>query len=628
MEVKENVRVIRNARTVAENKTYYIVKKVKDILNTENTKNKSKNIKHFFKIVAIEAVKLFTIFSLMTIMQCIINENELSLYVTLIENIKYLGTAYSLDILHRLNIIMGLNILVSIIIYTFIRAITNKKRMSLAITASVLFLYEIANYVVTDLRGSAITIADMLSLRTALNVSNGLSVKLSVGFIMGIVVYLIILLLIFTMYRKKQKMKKQMRAFSFAISLIILVLIINSNTINEISIWNVNDVYSKYGTNLTLVRMLKDLHIKPPQGYSKEEIENELKMYNVEDESNNEDVNVVIIMNESFTDYTNCEYLDITEDNIPFFHSLQNSENVISGIMHSDAFGGSTANIEYETLTQNTVAFLPEGAIPYQQYVTGNIDSIVDKMNNLNYTTHAIHAWYKSGYNRPKVYNLMGFDTYKFKEDYDDLEYDITGYTTDECAYSKIIEQFERKETSEKIFSFNVTMQNHMPYSKIDDQAKTYSEKRDANSYLQRQNKSDKALKKLVEYFNSYDEKVIILFFGDHQPYLGISEIKNDEENKYKVPYLIWANYDIETKEYGDTSANFLQSILIETANLPRDEYTNYMIELRKEIPVITANYYMGNNGIKYNLDDSTSPYYDKILKYKEIVYYKMFDNK
>lgn len=63
-------------------------------------------------------------------------------------------------------------------------------------------------------------------------------------------------------------------------------------------------------------------------------------------------------------------------------------------------------------------------------------------------------------------------------------------------------------------------------------------------------------------------------------------------------------------------------------AGLPKDEYTNYIIELREEIPVITANYYIGNNGKKYNLDDKTSPYYDKIQEYEKIVYYQIFDNK
>lgn len=613
MEVKEEIREIKNKAVGLKGNKYFSIKKKRSIFNIIHAKGKSKNIKKFLKMFVIDGLKLLLIFSLITIMQLIINNNEWNTDIR-IEKV--------------LNKYLCLNILISIIIYTFIYAIINRKRMSLVITVSVLFLYETANYVVTTLRGSSITILDILSLKTALNVSKGLKIEFSGRFLIGMGIYLIVVLLIFFLYRKKQKREKNHRVLAFAISLLAFVLILNSETINSISIWNINDAYSTYGTNLTLVRMLKDLNIKAPQNYSKADIINELKKYNIENEEYNEDVNIVIIMNESFIDYTNNEYINITEDNIPFFHSLQKSKNVITGIMHSDVFGGETANIEYEVLTQNTIAFLPEGAIVYQQYIKDNVQSIVSKMNNLSYETYAIHPWYSSGYNRPRVYNIMGFNSYKFKEDYNDLEYDISGYTTDKCAYSKIIEQFENKNDSEKIFSFNVTMQKHLPYTEVYEDKKIYSENHDANSYLQIQNESDEALKTLIEYFKEYDEKVIILFFGDHQPYLGISEIINDEENKYKVPYLIWSNYDIETTDYGDTSANFLQSILIEVANLPKDEYTNYMIELRKEIPVITANYYIGNNGEKYTLDDVASPYYDKILEYKNMVYYQIFDNK
>lgn len=626
MEVKVEIRKIKNKTAILENKKYFLVRDRKNIQNITCTKNKLKKIKKFLKTFVIEGLKLLLIFGLITIMQDIINGNEL--YSTLIQKIKDIGIWKTFGTTETLNTYLILNILVSFAFYTFIHAITNRKKMALIITTSLLFLYETANYVVTSLRGTAITILDILSLKTALNVSKGLDIKFSRQYIIGTVIYLLILLLIVILYRKKEKRENKFRILTLAVSLITFVLIFNSETINSMPIWNINDIYNTYGTNLTLVRMLKDLNVKAPQNYSRADMENKLKKYNTDTEEYNKDVNIVVIMNESFADYTNNEYINITEDNIPFFHFLQESENVITGIMHSDAFGGKTANIEYEVLTQNTIAFLPEGAIVYQQYIKDNVKSIVSKMKSLDYATYAIHPWYSSGYNRPRVYNLMGFDTYKFKEDYDDLEYDISGYTTDKCAYSKIIEQFENKNDNEKIFSFNVTMQTHLPYTDTYEDKEIYSENHDVNTYLQRQNESDEALKTLIEYFNGYNEKVIILFFGDHQPYLSVSEIINDEENKYKVPYLIWSNYDIETKDYGDTSANFLQSILIETAHLPKDEYTNYMIELRKEIPVITANYYIGNNEVKYYLDDSTSPYYKKILEYKHMVYYQMFDNK
>lgn len=628
MEVKVEKRPIKNKIKILENKRYILIKNERDFSRKIYSKEKSKKIKKFLKTFIIETLKLLLIFYLTTIMQGIINYNAPYTYTELVQGIKDRGFIDAVKTTKMINTYLPLNILISLIIYTIIYAIINKKRMSLIITTSLFFLYETANYVVTSLRGTPITILDILSLRTALNVSKGLNVKFSEEYIMVVTLYIIILLLILVLYRKKEKRKNKYRLLTCSIALIILALILESPTISSMSIWNINDTYITYGTNLTVVKMLKNIKIKAPENYNKNDVENVLKKYSVYDEEYDEDVNIVVIMNESFADYTNNEYINITKDNIPFFHSLQKSKNVITGVMHSDTFAGGTANIEYEALTQNTVAFLPKGSIVYQQYIKDKVQSIVEKMNNLNYTTYAVHPWYSSGYNRPRVYELMGFDSYKFKEDYDDLEYDISTYTTDKCLYSKIIEQFENKVDNEKIFSFNVTMQNHLPYMQIYQDKEVYSNYYIANSYLQKENESDKALQDLIKYFNEYNEKVMILFFGDHQPNLEIQEVNDDAENKYKVPYLIWANYDIETKDYGDTSANFLQSILVEVANLPKDAYTNYMIELRKEIPVITANYYIGNNGIRYNLYDAESPYYDKIIEYENMTYYQMFDNK
>ena len=69
---------------------------------------------------------------------------------------------------------------------------------------------------------------------------------------------------------------------------------------------------------------------------------------------------------------------------------------------------------------------------------------------------------------------------------------------------------------------------------------------------------SDKALKELVHYFEKVDEPTVIVFFGDHQPDLeetfynrllhtDIQKLEGEDlEQLYKVPFLIWANYDIK----------------------------------------------------------------------------------
>ena len=76
----------------------------------------------------------------------------------------------------------------------------------------------------------------------------------------------------------------------------------------------------------------------------------------------------------------------------------------------------------------------------------------------------------------------------------------------------------------------------------------------DANQYLSLLHESDKALEYLISYFQSVDNPVEIVFFGDHQPSLntnfykglngkGLSGLTEDElENIYTVPFFIWTN--------------------------------------------------------------------------------------
>ena len=70
----------------------------------------------------------------------------------------------------------------------------------------------------------------------------------------------------------------------------------------------------------------------------------------------------------------------------------------------------------------------------------------------------------------------------------------------------------------------------------------------------------------------------ILLFFGDHQPNIEIlheeeyhSKYSKDEV-PYMVPFMIYANYDIEEKSDVEISTNYLQSMLYETAKILLNE--------------------------------------------------------
>ena len=77
----------------------------------------------------------------------------------------------------------------------------------------------------------------------------------------------------------------------------------------------------------------------------------------------------------------------------------------------------------------------------------------------------------------------------------------------------------------------SISMQNHGGYTEkypnFNEQIRTlgasYS---DANQYLSLLHESDKALEYLISYFQSVDDPVEIVFFGDHQPSLNTNFYK------------------------------------------------------------------------------------------------------
>ena len=103
-------------------------------------------------------------------------------------------------------------------------------------------------------------------------------------------------------------------------------------------------------------------------------------------------------MNESFSDLSVLGDFKTNEDYLPFLHSLQQgAENTVTGMLNVSVCGGNTADTEYEFLTGNTMAFLPQGSIPYQQYIKSRTPSLAGYLKSLGYATYAQHPYQASG---------------------------------------------------------------------------------------------------------------------------------------------------------------------------------------------------------------------------------------
>lgn len=534
------------------------------------------------------------------------------------------------------------NYLLFVFIYWILYGITNRTKFSGSIILIFTFVFGVVNYFVTEIRGISVTISDIYSIKTAINVASGIKPTVEGNFIVATVVFFLTLIVLWKIEVKEKKEIRTTRAKLAGIVLGVfgILVLFGPNYITDgVELWNINRAYANSGMGLTIVRMAKDIKVAKPKNYNAKEVVDILIQYEDDtyDFDSSEVPNILVVMNESFSDLAKAYDIELTVDPVENLHSLIGKENVISGTMHSSQFGGGTANIEWEFLTQNVTAFLPSGSMPYQQYITSEVrPSIVYYMNKLNYTTYGLHSWDKSGYSREKIYSkFLKFDYSIFKDSMTKLDYGWREYPADWSVYEEYYDIMRNKGDNENNFTFLVTMENHTPYNRIDPEGIIFSEwDSELNSYLQLEYGSDKALGLLIDFIDNYDEDIIMLFFGDHQP--NVNQVEHykktdnysEEEYSQVVPFFIYANYDIEEQNEIEISPNYLQSLLLETANMPTDSYTKYVSELRKEIPVITNLYYKDKEGNSYKIDDKTSPYYDKLQEYWKIIYYNMFGNR
>lgn len=368
------------------------------------------------------------------------------------------------------------------------------------------------------------------------------------------------------------------------------------------------------GMAVTFAMDLAFVYVEKPEGYSEERAKEILSQYETQVDTLNcielgmlsavqttqtvDFPNVIVVMNEAFSDLSVLGDFMVNEDYMPFVHRLQKgAKNTITGNLEVSVCGGNTANTEFEFLTGHTMDYFPVGSIPYQQYITGKLPSLASQLKELGYATYGMHPYNASGWKRDEVYPLLGLETNYFVSDFENREY-IRSYVSDASAYEKIIETYENKEAGKPIFIFEVTMQNHGGYTEqyenftADVVAEEFHNEA-INQYLSLIKVSDKELEKLVDYFNEVEEDTVILFFGDHQPSDSIANpilrlngintkdmTVEEAKLRYQVPYVVWANFDIPEGNNVDTDISFLSAHLLEAVDLPISPYQRFLLEL------------------------------------------------
>ena len=511
------------------------------------------------------------------------------------------------------------------------------------------------NHYLISFRGRTLFPGDFLTLGTAVNVAGNYDYSLDRMQLISLLI-LVLALLALSLLPREERIPFTWRRFlpSAGIAGVVLAVFFGTGFVEnqgiEPSMWTTRG----NGLALNFSVCLKYMRVEKPEGYAQESLE-QLTADTASDgpsvtvtdpDGTTRPVNVIVIMNESFSDLSVLPRVETNQDAMPFLRSL--TENTIKGYAYSSVFGGTTANSEYEFLTGNTTAYLPAGTVPYQMYVSDGDPTLVSQMAALGYRTIAAHPYRSSGWNRPSVYQNFGFDEVYFEGDFQNREYmrgdSRMGYVTDRCDYENLIRLYEEKEEGEPLFLFNVTMQNHSGYQMSWDNlprevwltGELEGRFQTVNQYLSLIYQSDQAFEELIRYFSQVEEPTMILLFGDHQPQvatnfytdvLGIDPPTELAQKKQMVPFFLWANYDIPEAEGVELSLNYLSALLMDTAHLPMTGYQKYLLELWQTAPVINTVGVRGADGTWYGENEALpAGLAEAVDGYQLLLYNNIFD--
>lgn len=554
-----------------------------------------------------------------------------------------------------------MNLAVIALIFLVVYAVTGRMRITILIVTLLNLAFILMNYFLIIFRGDPLLANDVLEVGTALQVAGNYSFILdrtSVSAVVLSLVWTAAALSLEETWRMKLSHRIAVIAAAAVITAFSYNALFNGDTLKEhnlkVSGWEPGRSYAENGYHISFLITFIQSRISRPDGYSPANVRALAGKYPSDSvdkvtDTTEKTPNVISVMVESFADLERLGEIKTDEEIMPFTNSLK--ENTISGTMHSSIYGAHTAVSEFEFLTGNTQRFLPLNSIPYTSIMRKDpVASIAWTYKQRGYGgITALHPGRLSSYNRVNAYPLLGFNDFVSQKDMKGVKR-IRKFISDEADYERVIAEYEKYRSAEKKkpwYMFNVTIQNHGGYTDDTGEIRPHQinildkklEDEEVSNYLDLVKISDQQIEKLVTYFSNVEEPTVIVLFGDHQPRLpdpfykvlakrhGKMSKLLYHERKYRVPFFIWANFDIKEESGIDISANYLGAYLLKKTGSPMTGFQKYLIDLYEKLPV-TSNIATMDKGGKLYRPDAKTPYDDILNEYAQVQYNQLADKK
>lgn len=460
-------------------------------------------------------------------------------------------------------------------------------------------IFALVEYNYYAIRGEAFTLAQLSLVREGAEVMGGYSISIPwPGFVM--IFWILDITILAFLMKKSNASKFRLWVLPVRILAFLGVCVLLSNLISGIDdlilrqgeepkVLIAKNYYDEYGYIFGLISTCP-VKAKMPHDYTEQAVKEIIEDLDDDDTimQSSDLPDIIFIQEESLYDLSMVLERTWKEDPLDGLKKLQ--EEYTSGIFLSPTAGGGTCNVEYEVLTGYPYA--NTGGSPYVDMIRPGMYSLVDILENAGYKTVAMHSNTGSFFNRSNVYQYLGFDDIFFSENMPERAADdiINSWANDKYIMNFFMDYYEeRRETDSPLFAHIVTTQNHGGYdytylehgiySGLEEDDPYYTS---VNTYLNLEKESCVELEKLLQYFESVDRKVIVVYWGDHAPGLSMlgwsaGSTVEDSVLPHMTPLLIWNNYGLEGENLGIISGYKIAPYVLKMAHIETDTYMNYM---------------------------------------------------
>ena len=414
--------------------------------------------------------------------------------------------------------------------------------------------------------------------------------------VVSVIAAFIIFLVLFFLKGPKYQGKRHNIAGSIAIAALLLIGIpittqaAQSSNIVASYFANIAQGYADYGFVYGFSTSVVGRGMSKPDDYTKETIDTIEAQVDASKEKTTvtaeNEPNIICILLESFIDPYEVNFLQMSEDPIPTFHSLE--QNFSTGYLTVPVVGAGTANTEFEVLTGMNIQYFGTGEYPYKTVLKSadrpSVESIASDLSSIGYGTHVVHNNTATFYSRNNAFSKMGFDTFTSKELMYITEYTPSGsWPTDKILVNETVKAMDATE-GQSDFVYTITVGSHgdYPTEKIIENpeiqvtgAATEESNNQWEYYVNMIHNTDNFIADLIDAVNRRGEDTIIVMFGDHLPTMGLEDSDMKSGDIFKTKYATWNNFGLP-KEDADLTAYQLLAHITDQVGIHEGTIFNY----------------------------------------------------